>query len=100
MRTNTNRTICFIALLLLGSFAGCADPDKGGVTPSTSAPTVTVVTPPNGNVAVCPNTAVVSATFSKPMNPATINTSTFKLTGTGGASVAGSVTYNPITNVA
>jgi hypothetical protein len=34
------------------------------------------------------------------MNPATINTTTFTLTGTGGASIAGAVTYVASTNVA
>jgi len=42
----------------------------------------------------------VSATFSKPMNPATINNATFTLTGPGGASVAGAVTYSAAGNVA
>ena len=39
-------------------------------------------------------------TFSKAMNPATINTSTFTLTGPGGASVAGTVTYVAATKIA
>jgi hypothetical protein len=32
---------------------------------------------------VCPNTALITATFSHAMNPATINTTTFTLTGAG-----------------
>jgi hypothetical protein len=60
---------------------------------ATAPPSVTLVTPPNGSSTTCPNTAVVSATFSKAMNSTTINTSTFTLTGTGGASVAGTVSY-------
>jgi hypothetical protein len=63
-------------------------------------PTVTSVTPPNGSTPVCPNTAVITATFSHAMNPATINTTTFTLTGTGGASVSGQVTYAAATNIA
>lgn len=71
----------------------------------TSAPpcppaTVTAVTPPNGSTLTCPNTAVITATFSTGMNPATINTTTFTLTGTGGAAIAGAVTYVASTNVA
>jgi hypothetical protein len=42
---------------------------------------------------------VISATFSKAMNPATINTSTFTLASSGG-SVAGQVTYNAASSVA
>jgi hypothetical protein len=34
------------------------------------------------------------------MNPATINTTTFTLTGTGGASVSGQVSYDTATNIA
>ena len=56
------------------------------------APTVISVTPPNGSVGVCPST-VVTATFSEAMNPATINATTFTLTGPGTTPVAGVVTY-------
>ena len=56
------------------------------------APTVISVTPPNGSVGVCPSTAV-TATFSEAMNPATINATTFTLTGPGTTPVAGVVTY-------
>jgi Ice-binding-like/Bacterial Ig-like domain len=62
-------------------------------------PTVTFVTPPDGTVEVCPNTALVSATFSKSMNPTTITTSTFTLTDPGGT-VAGAVAYNASSNTA
>ncbi len=62
-------------------------------------PTVTSVTPLDGTVEVCPNTALVSATFSKSMNPTTITTSTFTLTDPGGT-VAGAVAYNASSNVA
>jgi hypothetical protein len=55
-------------------------------------PTVISVTPPNGATSVCPST-VVTATFSQPMNPATINTTTFTLTGPGTTPVTGVVTY-------
>jgi hypothetical protein len=61
----------------------------------TTPPTVISVTPANG---VCPDTTV-TATFSEPMNPATINTTTFTLTGPAGA-VAGTVTYDVPSRVA
>ncbi|MFZ0420235.1 MAG: Ig-like domain-containing protein [Candidatus Sulfotelmatobacter sp.] len=54
-------------------------------------PTVISVTPVL-TVGVCPSTAV-TATFSEAMNPATINTTTFTLTGPGTTPVAGVVTY-------
>jgi hypothetical protein len=91
------------AFLLALVMAGCSDPDKHAGTGSPgdplTPPTVTTVTPPNGSAAVCPNTALITATFSKPMNTATINTSTFTLTS-GGASVSGAVTYVAATNIA
>ena len=55
-------------------------------------PTVISVTPPNGTAGLCPNT-VVTATFSETMNPATINTTTFTLTGPGTTAVTGVVSY-------
>src|SRR6202165_445815 len=65
-------------------------------------PTVTAVTPPNGSTVACPNTAVITATFSHAMNPATLNSpaTTFTLTGPGGASVPGTVNYVVATMIA
>src|SRR5947209_15546454 len=101
MRRYSDHSIWFIAFLLLILAAGCSDPDKNSITSApTTPPTVILVTPPNGSAGVCPNTAIISATFSKAMNPATINTSTFTLTGPGSASVSGAVTYVASTNVA
>jgi hypothetical protein len=104
MRTHSNHKIWATALLLLIFAAGCGDADKnaggGGVITPTTPPTVILVTPPAGSVGVCPNTAIITATFSKAMNPATINTSTFTLTGPGGTSVAGTVTYAAANNIA
>jgi hypothetical protein len=60
-------------LLIIG--AGCSDPDKAG-NPGTTPPTVISVAPPDGSDGVCPNT-IITATFSKAMNPATINDTTF-----------------------
>jgi len=51
----------------------------------------------NGATNVPANQAV-SATFSVPMNPATINSTTFGLTGPGGTAVTGLVAYAAIGN--
>ena len=100
MRKETSHKICFTAFLLLifAFVAGCSDPDKAG-NPGLTPPTVTSVAPPNGAVGACPNT-IVTATFSKAMNPATINDTTFTLTGPGPTSVGGVVTYNAANNTA
>lgn len=57
------------------------------------APTVTAVTPANTATGVAVTTAV-TATFSQAMNPATIISTTFILTGPGSTSIAGSAAYN------
>ncbi len=104
MRMRRVHQIWLMAFLLVVFVAGCGDLDRGPGNPRDplSAPTVISVTPLNGNVAVCPNVnpAVIAAIFSKAMNPATINTSTFTLTRPGGTSVAGAVTYVVATNTA
>jgi len=104
MRTHSNHKVLLTALLLLGFAVGCCDPGRnpnaGNPAAPQTLPTVVLVTPPDGNVAVCPNIAIISATFSKTMNPATINGSTFTLAGPAGAGVAGTVTYIAATNIA
>jgi hypothetical protein len=47
-----------------------------------------------------PLNQAVSATFSEAMNPLTITTGTFKLTGTGGTAIAGIVSYDAINFIA
>lgn len=56
------------------------------------APAVSSELPANGAGGVCPST-VVTATFSEAMNPATINATTFTVTGPGTTSVTGAVSY-------
>jgi hypothetical protein len=56
------------------------------------APTVTAISPADGSVGACP-TRTVTATFSEPMDPATISATTFRVTDNGVA-VAGTVTYD------
>lgn len=94
MRRYNNHQIWFTAFLLLIFATGCSDPDKNaGTIPGLTPPTVISVAPPNGANGACPTT-VVTATFSEEMNPSTINTTTFTLTGPGVAPVTGQVTYN------
>jgi methionine-rich copper-binding protein CopC len=60
--------------------------------PAVTLPTVISTTPANNATGVAINTKV-TATFSTAMNPATINPTTFTLTGPGGVAVVGTVTY-------
>ncbi|MGI9043509.1 MAG: Ig-like domain-containing protein [Gemmatimonadaceae bacterium] len=63
-------------------------------------PTIVSRSPANGVTSIAIDT-VVRVTFSEPMDPATINTSTITLTPTsGGSPVAATVTYVPSTNTA
>jgi len=90
MRTY-NHKIWFTAFLLLifAFAAGCSDPDKTGRNPTVTPPVVVSVTPVSGAATVCPN-AVITATFSKAMNPATINATTF----TVAPGVVGTITHD------
>jgi hypothetical protein len=92
MRRFSNSKIWFPAFLLLVVATGCSDADKTGTNPDLLPPAVISVTPLTGSTGACPN-APVTATFSLAMNPATINTTTFTLTGPGTTPVAGAVTY-------
>jgi hypothetical protein len=67
--------------------------------PNTTRPTVIATIPLNGATNV-PVNQVLSATFSKAMNAATINAATFTLTGPGTAAVAGQVAYASVSNTA
>ena len=98
-RNSSHKTLFAIFLLLIIA-TSCSDSDKNGGNSNLTPPTVTLVTPANGDVGVCPNVVIISPTFSKAMNPATINTTTFTLAGPGGTSVPGSVAYAAATNVA
>jgi hypothetical protein len=62
-------------------------------------PQLVVTIPANGAINVALNQAV-SATFSKAMNPLTITTATFFLTGPGGTLVAGVVSYDAVNFIA
>src|SRR5580698_8517772 len=97
MRKYRNFKIWFSAFVLLIFGVGCSDYDKSGSNLTVTPPTVTSVLPLNLATGVCPSTPV-TATFSVAMNPATINGTTFTLTGPGAAAVAGTVTYDASSN--
>ena len=65
--------------------------------PVVTPPTVTATIPADAATSV-PLNQIVSATFSKAMNPATISSATFTLTGPGSTSVSGLVAYAAIGN--
>jgi hypothetical protein len=69
-----------------------------GSSSDNTAPTVSTLSPANGATGVC-LTQTLNATFSEPMDAATINSTTFTVTDAG-VSVAGSVSYNATSNVA
>ena len=91
-----NPKIWFPAFLLLIVATGCCNP---GANPGLATPTVTSVAPLSSAAGVCPNT-VITAAFSVAMNPATIDGTTFTLTGPGTSPVAGVVTYAASGNIA
>jgi hypothetical protein len=67
--------------------------------PAPTVPSVISTVPINGATGVPTNQALTAA-FSEAMNPATINSTTFTLTATGGATVTGVVTYVPAGSIA
>ncbi len=95
----SNRQVWYTAFLLLIVGIGCGDPDKSGNNQTVTPPTVASVGPIAGSVGTCPNT-IVTATFDKPMNPASITSATFTLTGPGAAPVGGVVSYDVPSNTA
>jgi hypothetical protein len=92
----SNHTIWFTTFVMLIFSSGCCNP---GVNPTLTAPIAAPVAPLSGAVGACPATTV-TATFSVAMNPATINGTTFTLTGPGGSAVGGLVTYDAPSNTA
>ncbi|KAF3884583.1 MULTISPECIES: DUF4082 domain-containing protein [Nostocales] len=69
------------------------------ITPDTTPPTVTGSTPVNGTTGVNPSTSV-TATFSEPIDIATINTNTFELRNASNTLIPASVTYDAGTRTA
>jgi Ice-binding-like/Bacterial Ig-like domain len=73
-----------------------------GTGPNTTLPAITLTNPANADINVLLNKAV-NATFTAAMDPATITapgTFTLAVAGTGGAAVAGNVTYDSVSHVA
>jgi hypothetical protein len=85
------RTLTAVTFLVATLLSGC-----GREQVPVAGPVVVSVTPANSATAV-PVASLVTATFNKAMNPATISTSTFTLTGPTGAPVTGTVSYSGTT---
>ncbi len=85
------------------SLAGGLAPDPWtfttGAASNTTSPTVISTAPASGATGVGIN-QTVNATFSEAINPLTITTATFTLTGPGLSPVTGTVSYNVASNVA
>jgi hypothetical protein len=101
MRKLKSSKVWIPAFLMAGLLAGCGDADNRAGKPGDplTPPAVNSVNPITGSVFTCGNPVVINATFSKTMNPATINTTTFTLAA-GNTGVAGVVTYVAASNMA
>ena len=64
-----------------------------GATADTTAPTVSVTVPANAATGV-PINQTINATFSEPMDPLSINTASFLLTGPAATAITGTVGYD------
>ena len=84
-----------LAVVLL-VMAGCGKDSPTKPTGDTVAPTVSSTNPLNGATGV----AVITASFSEPMNASTITTSTFSLNGPGATPVLGTVAYDASSGIA
>ncbi len=96
MRRYKTFTIWFTSFLLIVLIVGCCN---NGTNPGVTPPTVSSSAPISGAAGVCSNT-VVTATFSKAMNPVSINGTTFTLAGPGTTPVVGLVSYDAPSNTA
>jgi hypothetical protein len=65
-----------------------------GTVAETIQPKVTTFNPANGATGI-PLLSTITATFSEPVQPSTISTSTFQVKDSGGATVPGTVTMEP-----
>jgi len=88
MRTITVRAVWILAFLLIVFLVGCGREQTAAFIPA-----VILTTPANGATGV-PVATVITATFNETMSPATINATTFTVTGAGGVLVGGTVTYS------
>lgn len=69
-----------------------------GSTADTTAPTILFTSPANSATGVELNKSI-NATFSEAMNPSTISTTNFSVTGPGATSISGTVSYNAVSNI-
>jgi len=96
----------FLVLLLSAVLAGCGgggggqDPILGGGGGAELAPAVTAVAPLLNATGVPINTKIITAAFSKAMDPATLTTASYTLACPAGTPVTGAVTYLAAGNVA
>ena len=70
-----------------------------GTAVNTTSPEIVSTVPANSATNVPLNQAM-SATFTEAMNPLSITTDTFQLTGPGGTAIAGTVSYDPVSFIA
>jgi len=96
MSESNSRSHCSVALVIfIAMCTGWSMPAVAMNSPSLlPPPTVVIVAPSNGSILRCPTMTDIAAQFSTSMDPASINYSTFTLTGPGGATVSGVVAYN------
>ena len=98
-RAHFNRRTSIVAAwpmaVLLVAMAGCGSSNPTGPTVDTVAPIVSSTNPLNGATGV----AIITASFSEPMDASTITTATFTMTGPGATPVAGAVTYSAVTHI-
>ncbi|MHB8216569.1 MAG: Ig-like domain-containing protein [Candidatus Sulfotelmatobacter sp.] len=90
-----NFNLWFVVFLLLIFNPGCSSP---GAKTGLVAPIVTSEMPLSASAGLC--TAAVTATFSLPMNPTSINGATFTLAGPSTTAVSGTVSYDPSSTTA
>ncbi len=93
----------FMALLLSALALGCGggrDPILGTGGLAALAPTVTAVAPLSGATDVSVDTKIVTATFSKAMDSATLTAASFTLACPAGIALTGTLTYLAASNTA
>lgn len=94
----SNPIAWFTVLVLSTLISGCSSSGGGATAAGGVAPRVITTNPSNAVIAVALNQSI-TATFSTAMDTATINTTTFTVTGPGTTPVAGVVTYSGTTAV-
>jgi hypothetical protein len=101
VRTVSGVTVSNGVLTIKSVYGSADDPTLEGleIVPVSASPTVTSTTPTDGATGVSAGVQP-TATFSRAMDPSTITSSTFSLVSSGGASVAGTVSYDSSSSTA